>query len=141
MREADKNKRSDAHAQSAFYISPALLIDRDIPRELLLLRINDQAFLIVLPDGTWLYAVRIIRCIDDVLLIEGLCEDPLGCGVAERGVVSGDGGGGESGKEDLHFWIGVLFGLVWKDNEAVVSFGWIKLFDFCGLLFVFGLDL
>ena len=102
-------KTKDTYAQSAFSISPALLGDRDILRELLLFRFNDQGIFIELPGNTGLVSVRVLCCLDDELLIEGLrLEDPLGCGVAEGGVVSGDGGGSESGEEDLHVWIGVV---------------------------------
>ena len=102
-------KTKDPNAQSASYISPALLGDRDILGELLLLRFNDQGIFIELPGDTGLVSVRVLCCLNDELLIEGLrLEDPLGCDVAEGGVVSGDGGGSESGEEDLHFWIGVI---------------------------------
>ena len=105
---ARKQKIRMPNPFNASYISPALLVDRDILRELLLLRFNDQGIFIKLPGDTGLVSVRVLCCLDDELLIEGLREDPLDCGVAERGVVSGDGGGSESGEEDLHFWIGVI---------------------------------
>lgn len=103
-----QHKTKDTYAQSAFYISPALLTDRDVLGELLFLCINNQGEFIVLSFDARRISVVILCCIDDGLLIEGLREDALGRGVAKQGVVSGDGGDGEKCEEDLHVWISVL---------------------------------
>jgi hypothetical protein len=88
--------------------SPALLFNGDILGVLLFCPVDDHGILIEFSWNAGLITVGVLRCVDDGLLIEGFGQNALGCCVAERGMVGGNGGGGEEGDEDLHDLVGCV---------------------------------
>jgi len=95
-----------AAASFAVARGSALLGDFNICGELLLLGVDDLERLVELSRNARFVTVAALRSVNDGLLVEGLGEDAIGWGMAERLMISGgDGRGGEEGEDELHGWL------------------------------------